>query len=391
MKQNSVVFVGDVPLPMDILVKPGDPLVFSGIWTGRWDSVRNHVLVIEGVDQDGVLDIIYAVGDGPNDRGAWFRHKGRVENDVLTLSDGNFFARYWVAPTGRMRGVYRDNQGFAVLERQVATEVLTSPGHDWFTIGAVQRVRTEMVEDGRPVGLNTVLIRPKGDGPFPMALLNHGSTGSGRNPDDFKHVWRNDWLADSLNAKGWLVAFPQRRGRGGSDGLYNEGFCADRTQGYSPKASIALLGAERALTDANAVLFALLRHPDVARGRVLVGGESRGGVVALLQAGVLEGGVAGVLNFVGGWVGEHWGDREVNPTLFKRVGGYRGPVLSIYGRDDPYYSVAHSRSNLAELDRRGVTHQLKVVSVPGEQSGHGVMWSPHLWEEAMEAFLEGIS
>ncbi len=42
-----------------------------------------------------------------------------------------------------------------------------------------------------------------------------------------------------------MVAFPQRRGRGQSDGLYDEGFKPDRSS-YSCQEDLTLGGAERA-------------------------------------------------------------------------------------------------------------------------------------------------
>jgi hypothetical protein len=62
-----------------------------------------------------------------------------------------------------------------------------------------------------------------------LAVINHGSTGYGDNPAAFKYTVTNDWLADILVERGWLVAFPHRRWRGGSGGVYDEGFTTDRT------------------------------------------------------------------------------------------------------------------------------------------------------------------
>jgi hypothetical protein len=50
---------------------------------------------------------------------------------------------------------------------------------------------------------------------------------------------------------------PQRRGRGRSDGLYDEGFSADRRQGYTCDFAKSLSGAERALDDIGAAIGAL--------------------------------------------------------------------------------------------------------------------------------------
>ena len=103
---------------------------------------------------------------------------------------------------------------------------------EW-TRGKSEFLQTELIEDGRPVRLEAVIFKPNGAGPFPLAVINHGSTGGGRDPAVAKQTWFAADLADFLNERGWMVAFPQRRGRGKSDGLYDEGFSEDRTLGYA--------------------------------------------------------------------------------------------------------------------------------------------------------------
>jgi len=382
------VFVGDVPLPDDVVSPSSAKSPFLGTWAGKWDERKNHILIVENVGDDGRADVVYAVGRDPHNSGRWFRRKAQVEGDTLQFDDGGFPARYSLSASGRIRGVFDGNKGFAVLQRQDLAELLASPKSDWFTIGSVEFLKTDLVEDGRNVRLATVLFRPDGPGPFPLAMIHHGSTGSGKNPRAFDQVWSADWLADILNEKGWLVAFPQRRGRGGSDGLYDEGFAEDRSKGYSPEAAVSLPGADRALIDADAALTALKRRADVNDGKTLLGGMSRGGVVAILQAGHKPQAFSGVLNFVGGWVSENWGDPEINPTLFRRIGAFDGPVLSIYGEDDPFYSVAYSKIYLAEMEELGTDHRLHVVKVPGHGNGHWALFVPNLWEETVSDFLK---
>ncbi|MEM8701610.1 MAG: hypothetical protein AAGF82_07270 [Pseudomonadota bacterium] len=381
------VFVGDVPLPDNAASPLAVQNSFTGTWVGKWDQRKNHILVVEDVADDGRASVIYAVGRDQHNSGRWFRRKARIEGDILTFDDGGFPARYELSASGRLRGVFADNKGFAVLQRQDFSDLLASPEKDWFTLGKVAYLNTELTEDGKPVRLAAVLYFPKGPGPHPLALIHHGSTGSGRNPKAFDQVWSADWLADVLNANGWLAAFPQRRGRGLSDGRYDEGFAEDRSLGYSPDAAISLAGADRALTDANAALAALKNRADVADGKTLLGGMSRGGVVAILQAGHSPEAFSGILNFVGGWVSEDWGDPEINPTLFRRVGSFHGPILSIYGEEDPYYSVAYSKSYLAEMDALGADHRLYVVKVPGRGNGHWALFVPGLWGDVVDGFL----
>lgn len=390
VRAEDMLSIGDVPLPIDIEISEEGNSPFSGVWLGRWDSWRNHILVVEAIDDEGLFDVIYSVGRGQHGGGNWFREKAREENGALVFTDDSFAARYTISDTGRLRGIYPTEDRFAVLERQDLSAVLATPTEHWFQLGLHEFLVTDIEEGGEAIELAVAIYAPGGDGPFPLALVHHGSTGSGKNAHDFDWFFTNDWFADVLNAQGWIVAFPQRRGRGGSDGLYDEGFSEDRSQGYSTEARLSLPGADRALIDANAALEALRRRPDVSNGMVLFSGVSRGGVVALMQAGDRPEDAAGVINFVGGWIDENTGDPEINPTLFRRVEGFEGVVLSIYGEDDPFYSINHSSSNLAQIENVGAENALHIISVPGFNKGHWAMWWPPLWEKDVTDYLQKI-
>ncbi|RLJ59968.1 dienelactone hydrolase family protein [Litoreibacter meonggei] len=387
---QSSVLIGNVPLPQDAVVPQDAESPFLGAWGGKWDNWRNHILIVERVKANGVADVIYAASSEHNGRGNWLRLEAKINGDELVFTDERFPVRYSISATGRMRGVYGDNERFAILKRQDIPAMLSSPNEDWFSVGDLERLETDLVEDKQKIGLSVVIYSPSGDGPFPLALIHHGSTGTGKQPTWFKNIWTNDWLADILNENGWIAAFPQRRGRGGSDGLYDEGFATDRSQGYSSDAAISIAGAERALEDANAALAALKQLPMVQSGETLLGGVSRGGVVAIMQAGQSPDEAAGVINFVGGWVSEGCCDAPINRPLFRRIGLFDGPVLSIYGEEDAFYSIDHSRSNLAEMEMEGANSELLIVEVPGYGKGHWVTTQPNLWEEVIGEYLNSI-
>src|SRR5690606_9512291 len=84
-------------------------------------------------------------------------------------------------------------------------------------------IATRLLENNLPIALELVVYRPVGEGPFPTVMFNHGSTGLGNDPAEFVKTWHSPTLAAFFNAQGWLVVFPQRRGRGKSGGLYDEG------------------------------------------------------------------------------------------------------------------------------------------------------------------------
>jgi dienelactone hydrolase len=50
-------------------------------------------------------------------------------------------------------------------------------------------------------------------------------------------------------------------------------------------------------------MVAILSMPFVDRKQVVIGGQSRGGILSAAYAGQHPGQVKGVMNFVGGWMG----------------------------------------------------------------------------------------
>ena len=103
-----------------------------------------------------------------------------------------------------------------------------------FTVSAQQvtheRIPTPFIENGQPVTLEVVIFRPPGVGPFPTLVFLHGSTGQGNNPALFSYTYAPENLSRYFNDRGWMVVYPQRRGRGKSGGLYDEGFNAQRSR-----------------------------------------------------------------------------------------------------------------------------------------------------------------
>jgi len=71
-------------------------------------------------------------------------------------------------------------------------------------------------------------------------------------------------------------------------------------------------------------------------------GISRGGILLIAYAGIHPREVAGVINFVGGWMGEGCPNAsQINGTLFKRDGMLPHPTLWLYGNHD--HSLQRSR------------------------------------------------
>jgi pimeloyl-ACP methyl ester carboxylesterase len=295
--------------------------------------------------------------------------------------DGGLKARY-------ERG---DNASSATMAKADFASLTRPDAVVAWTRGKSEFLQTDLIEDGKPVRLEVVIFRPSGAGAFPLAVINHGSIAGGVKPSLFTRTWFATDLADFLNDRGWIVAFPQRRGRGKSDGLYDEGFAEDRRLGYTGDIDITLRGADRALSDIDAAITTLRRRQDVAPIPVLLGGNSRGGVLSIAYAGLHPEQVAGVINFVGGWLREGSpAASAVNHQLFERGASYGRPTIWLYGQHDRLYSIAHSRDNFAAFEKAGGQGKFFEFDMPAGQ-GHSLIGRPNLWSGSLDSYLSSLA
>ncbi len=129
--------------------------------------------------------------------------------------------------------------------------------------------------DGERVRLDMRVYAPARATPSPTLVFNHGSTGRGTNPQSFTRPIDFPEVAQFFVARGWAVVIPARRGRGGSEGQYDEGFASNRAAGYACDPVLSVAGAERGLRDVQAAMNAILAMPFVDRTRVVIGGQER--------------------------------------------------------------------------------------------------------------------
>ncbi len=246
-------------------------------------------------------------------------------------------------------------------------------------------IPTRLVEQGEPVELELVVHRPPLAGPLPTLVFNHGSTGWGANPAVFRRTVKCAPVAHFFAERGWMVVFPQRRGRGKSGGLYDEGFKLDRS-GYSWEPEVALAGLDRAIEDLDEVMRYLVQRPDVVPQRMVVGGVSRGGALAIAYAGARPDTFRGALSFNGGWLGCAGASyAEVNRRAFIRGAPFLQQTLWLHGSNDPYYRIAHCRKNFnafQEAGGKGIFHAIR--------GGHGLVHRPALWTDAVTSYLAAI-
>lgn len=253
-----------------------------------------------------------------------------------------------------------------------------------------ERAPTPFVENGRPVTLEVVLFRPLVAGSFPTVLFHHGSTGDGTDPLLFTQTYTSEAVARFFTERGFLVVFAQRRGRGASDGIYDEGFTPNRS-GYSCVQALTLAGFEHAMADVDAIVTWVSQRSDVDPKRLISAGISRGGVLALTHAAERPGVFLAGINFVGGWLGEGCSDGPaVNRLLFQRAGRFPASTVWLYGENDTFYSMPHSRGNFSTFTSAGGQGTFHAYTRAAGLNGHFVINDPKLWGTDLATFVDSL-
>jgi dienelactone hydrolase len=244
--------------------------------------------------------------------------------------------------------------------------------------------------DGESVKLALITYKPAGNGPFPTVIFHHGSTGRGNDPSLFARPYDPRVQAQWFTARGYAVMAPSRRGRGGSEGRYDEGFGVDRSYGYTCEEPLSVAGAERALRDIDAVTTELLKMPFVDRARVVVAGQSRGGIMSVAWSGRQPAVPKAVVNFVGGWMGAGCSTASsINRGLLNRGIAWGQPSLWLYGDKDPFYPLSHTRANFQAFQAAGGQGTFHEYQPTEGINGHQIGSVPQLWTDVAEAHLAG--
>lgn len=133
--------------------------------------------------------------------------------------------------------------------------------------------------------METTVFQPNGAGPFPLLIINHGKdAGSPSHQSRDRFIF----MATAFVKRGYAVMVPMRQGFASSTGRYRDFGCNMTANGYSQ--------AEDVLA---AVNFA--RTQDwIDSGRIVVAGQSYGGLATMALGTKDLRGVRGLINFAGG-------------------------------------------------------------------------------------------
>lgn len=241
---------------------------------------------------------------------------------------------------------------------------------------------------GQRLRMVTTVLRPPGDGPFPLAVVNHGSTENAYvrahlPPPLYPLISR--WLL----ARGYVVALPLRPGHGATGGPYfeDEGRCDNPDY---LKSGLATADSIQAAIDA------LTAKSFVRKSGVVVLGQSAGAWGALALASRNPPQVSAVVAFAGGRGGHADGRPNHNcapARLVKAAGAYgrtaRIPTLWLYAENDSYFAPRLSKRMAAAFTDAGGRADYRLLPAIG-RDGHPLMQSraaSKLWAPIVATFL----
>jgi dienelactone hydrolase len=174
--------------------------------------------------------------------------------------------------------------------------------------------------------LETTIFKPPGNGPFPLLIMNHG-----KDPGD-PHLQKRDRfvvVAREFVKRGYAVMVPMRKGFSKSSGEYADYGCNMTDNGY--------LQAD----DLQSTLDYATRQSWIDKSRIVVAGQSYGGLATMAFGTRRFPGVRGLLNFAGG-LRTDGGDCQWQNALINAFASYgsRGTVPSLwfYGQNDSYFN-----------------------------------------------------
>ena len=240
----------------------------------------------------------------------------------------------------------------------------------------------------RGYSLAVTVVRPRGKGPYGVVVLNHGvgSTWESRHRESPALLMAS---AVAFAQRGYAVVMPLRRGFGDTAGEFAEspGWCThpDYRRGEQAAARDVLAA------------YAFARELPYADGsRMILAGQSAGGVVSLYAAAQSPPGLQAVLAFAAGRGADPYGAPGVPcapasvAALFEAAGkAIKVPVLLAYAENDLYFGPATARSWYSRFEAGGGSAEF-LLQPAFHANGHFLFSDPtgiDLWLPRVEDFL----
>jgi dienelactone hydrolase len=229
---------------------------------------------------------------------------------------------------------------------------------------------------------------PDGDGPFPILILNHGRSPTDRStPPRFRYTRQVAFFVK----RGFAVFEPTRIGYG----EYGTQFDPEYSGACHRKDYAPMIAAQR--IEELAVLDYAKRQPHVDPHRLVIVGQSVGGIMTTSMAAVNPDGLVAAINFAGGAGGDpsrHPGvpcEGELLEAMYASFGKTsRVPMLWIYTENDQYFNPTYSKAWHTAFVSAGGHADYRLLP-PFSDNGHTLFSrGPDVWEPVVSEFLDRL-
>ncbi|MBH1963047.1 MAG: dipeptidyl aminopeptidase [Comamonadaceae bacterium] len=267
---------------------------------------------------------------------------------------------------------------------------------------AEQRVKPEVVKlalqiNGGPVEVTAHLYKPQGDGPFPLVIFSHGravnQADRARLSQPILVGHANYWLK-----QGVAVVAPVRPGYGETGGIDRENSFArwNGTTCNSNPDYTDISGQSRETIRATHEWAQ--QQPWVRKDRILLEGQSAGGLATMAAGALNLSGVVGLVNFAGGSGGnpERSPGRSCRPENLTKTYGALGaqvkvPSLWLYAENDLYWGAEAPRLWHAAFQAGGSDSLLVLTPPLAAEDGHRLLArGARMWSGPLNTFVQKI-
>lgn len=253
--------------------------------------------------------------------------------------------------------------------------------------------------DGLPaVTMAGELYLPAGAGPFPVVIYSHGRASKPAERSALKYPIPRGHAGYWMR-KGFAVVAPVRPGYGATGGPDRERSGTRLEKDGSCGGAVRLAAATEASTTAVRAAIDWARAQTWAdRERILLVGQSVGGLATVATAAKTPPGVVGFVNFAGGAAGfpkerpgASCGEAALT-ELYRRAGrGVRVPNIWLYAENDRFWGAEAPRAWHAAFATGGSpTRFVMTAPVPGEDGHRLMLRGGRLWAEHVDPFVAGL-
>ena len=248
--------------------------------------------------------------------------------------------------------------------------------------------------DGTVYHVVTHVYKPSGTGPFPLVVFSHGRAPLQADRDKLQYPvligHANYWLR-----KGVAVVAPVRPGYGETGGADRE----NSLTRWSGSTCISDPDFTQVGRNASAVVAAVhgwaVQQPWVRTDRILLAGQSVGGLTAIAASALNLPGVLASVNFAGGAGGNPAASpgSSCKPENLTRTYAAYGklvkvPSLWLYAENDQYWGADAPQRWYAAFSAGGSDAALVQTGPLPEHDGHSLLaFGGRLWSVPLNAFV----